>query len=208
MVSRFLRVAALIIAGTLTTTGAHAATLQIVDGLTTVDVTLDLGPISASPGGVASASGSVFSFPITGGSVDSGGNALIEHDGSLVTLSFGADFVTVGNFVIDTAAANVSGVANGTGIATGASKVELFTFGAQTADGIPLLISSTLNSALGATFGTDAVFAVFGAEDVTGAQFGIANTSPEVVPLPAAGWMLLAGLGGLAVIRRRRRPAV
>ena len=29
--------------------------------------------------------------------------------------------------------------------------------------------------------------------------------NPSAVPLPAAGWMLLAGLGGLAALRRRRR---
>jgi hypothetical protein len=27
---------------------------------------------------------------------------------------------------------------------------------------------------------------------------------PSVVPLPAAGWMLLAGLGGIAALTRRR----
>ena len=205
MFSRLFRAAALVIAGSLGAVSAQASTVDIVGGLTTIDVTLDLGPIVASPGGVASASGSLFSFPITGGSVDSGGNAVIEHDGSLATLSFGSAYVTVGNFVIDTAAANVSGVANGTGIATGTSAVELFTFGTPGSGGIPLLISPTLNTALNATFGSAAVEAVFGVKDVTGAKFGLANTSPEVVPLPAAGWMLLAGLGGLAAIRRRQR---
>lgn len=28
---------------------------------------------------------------------------------------------------------------------------------------------------------------------------------PDAVPLPAAGWMLLAGLGGIAALRRRKR---
>jgi hypothetical protein len=28
---------------------------------------------------------------------------------------------------------------------------------------------------------------------------------PSVVPLPAAGWMLLAGLGGIAMMRRRAK---
>jgi hypothetical protein len=31
--------------------------------------------------------------------------------------------------------------------------------------------------------------------------------APEVIPLPAAGWLLLGGLGGLAAMKRRRRAA-
>ncbi len=31
--------------------------------------------------------------------------------------------------------------------------------------------------------------------------------SVSVVPLPAAGWLLLAGLGGLAAVGRRRKSA-
>lgn len=30
------------------------------------------------------------------------------------------------------------------------------------------------------------------------------NPNPGVIPLPAAGWLMLAGLGGLAALRRRR----
>ena len=30
---------------------------------------------------------------------------------------------------------------------------------------------------------------------------------PEVIPLPAAGWLLLGGLGGLAALKRRRKAA-
>jgi hypothetical protein len=30
---------------------------------------------------------------------------------------------------------------------------------------------------------------------------------PEVIPLPAAGWLLLGGIGGLAALRRRRKAA-
>lgn len=31
------------------------------------------------------------------------------------------------------------------------------------------------------------------------------NMAPSAVPLPAAGWMLIAGLGGLAAVKRRKR---
>jgi hypothetical protein len=30
---------------------------------------------------------------------------------------------------------------------------------------------------------------------------------PEVIPLPAAGWLLLGGFAGLAALKRRRRTA-
>jgi hypothetical protein len=33
----------------------------------------------------------------------------------------------------------------------------------------------------------------------------LANDRTSPVPLPAAGWMLLAGLGGIAVLRRRAK---
>lgn len=36
---------------------------------------------------------------------------------------------------------------------------------------------------------------------------GTPTTTPEVVPLPAAGWLLVGGLVGLAAMKRRRRAA-
>jgi hypothetical protein len=32
-------------------------------------------------------------------------------------------------------------------------------------------------------------------------------STPNVIPLPAAGWLLIAGLGGLAAVKRRKRAA-
>ena len=37
------------------------------------------------------------------------------------------------------------------------------------------------------------------------AVFGQVSTNLEVIPLPAAGWMLLAGVGGIAALRRRKK---
>jgi len=33
----------------------------------------------------------------------------------------------------------------------------------------------------------------------------IVNPPPSAVPLPAAGWMLIAGLGGLGLMGRRKK---
>lgn len=53
-------------------------------------------------------------------------------------------------------------------------------------------------------------FSAFKITSVTvewGDQSDESPDQPGVVPLPAAGWMLLAGLGGIAAIRRRRKAA-
>ena len=36
---------------------------------------------------------------------------------------------------------------------------------------------------------------------------GNGNGDPNVIPLPATGWLLLGGLGGLSALRRRRKPS-
>lgn len=35
--------------------------------------------------------------------------------------------------------------------------------------------------------------------------YGVPGDTPSPVPLPAAGWLMIAGLGGLAALRRRKR---
>lgn len=161
-------------------------------------VTADLGGLglTGAPTGTATVdivSGlPAFTFGITGGEVLTDGNALIEHDGSGVSLTAGTLSANVGDFLIDTAAANVTGTLNGT--LTG---VEFFNFGTSGANGVQLLISTTLAGAL-----TD----VFGAPDLSGAEFGFAVPAPAVVPLPAGGVLLLTGLGALA-LRSRKKAA-
>lgn len=179
---------------------AQASTVALLPvGETSVEVTADLAALglSGAPTGTASVDVSgvnpVFSFAITGGTLDMGGNFLIEHEGSGVALSALADpmiSATVGNFLIDTGAGTVAGNVNG-----GSAAPVLFEFGTVSDAGIPLLISGDLAGALSA---------VFGAPDLTGAQFGLANTAPAAVPLPAALPLLLAGIAGLALLRRRR----
>ncbi|MDW4496783.1 VPLPA-CTERM sorting domain-containing protein [Sulfitobacter sp. D35] len=169
----------------------------ITGGLTTVEVTADVTGLglSAAPLGTATFSGGVFGFPITGGSV-TGAGAMIEHDGSGVTLSAIADpsvSASIGDFFIDTMAATVSG-----NIIGGASGVTFFTFGDIDSDGIDLLISNDLAGAL---------TGVFGAPDLTGAVFGVANTAPELAPIPLPAGLPLIATGLLAFGWLRRRKA-
>lgn len=180
------------------TSSAQAASLPIIGNVTEVEVTADLPGLglTAAPFGSATASGAVFSFPVTGGLVDSvSGDALVEHDGSGVALTAGAFSAFVGNFLIDTGAATVFGdgaVLGGAGF----SGAPLFTFGTGDAlPGIELLISPALAGAL---------TAVFGAPDLTGATFGYARPDLAVVPVPAAGLLLLSALGALGALRRRQ----
>lgn len=178
---------------------APAAAVSIAGGVTSVEVTADLAGLglAGAPFGTATVDATgpnpVFFFPITGGELLPSG-ATILHEGSGVTLSALSDpsiAATVGNFVIETANARILGDVIG-----GAQDVTLFDLGAAGVDGIPVLIASDLAGALSA---------VFSAPDLTGAQFGLAATAPQPVPLPAAWALLLAGLGGVAALRGRRR---
>jgi hypothetical protein len=178
---------------------ARAAILPIVGVKTDVEVTADLGGLGLTPApfGSATANGAVFSFPVTGGTVDTLTTAaLVEHDGSGVGLTAGAKSVFVGNFLIDTAAATVFGdgaVLGGAGF-LGAP---LFTFGTGTAlPGVELLITDTL---------TGALTSVFGAPNLTGATFGYARPEISTVPIPAAGFLLLTGVGALGARALRKR---
>ena len=79
----------------------------------------------------------------------------------------------------------------------------LFDFGEATEAGLPLFVSGTLAGAL-----SD----VFGAPDLTGAEFGVASTAPVFeavgapapIPVPASLPLLAAGLIGLGLVARRR----
>jgi hypothetical protein len=185
----------------------QAATVPITGNETRVEVTADLGALglSATTFGTATADASglypVFTFPITGGSLDTDlGTALILHQGSGVTLSAGGTTATIGNFTIDTAAslvfADLIDETDGDLLLFG---VPVFDFGTDTSrPGVELRINSVLAGLLSSTFG---------AIDLTGAQFGFATPDIAAVPLPAGGLLLIGGLGVLAGLRTRRKLA-
>jgi hypothetical protein len=184
-----------------------AATVALAGKETKVEVTANLGGLglSGAPFGTATADVSgefpVFAFPITNGTIDTvTGNALFAHDGSGVTLSAGSISATVGNFLIQTETGTVFGdLIDAVTGDSAASGLALFSFGTSTArSGIELLISSTLAGAL---------TSVFGAPDLTGAQFGFATPDLVPVPVPAAGVLLLGGLGLLGGLRARSKRA-
>lgn len=181
---------------------AASATLPIVGGITTVEVTANLGALGLFGAPFLEADVDVsdtnplFSFGITGGSTN--GDTLIEHDGSGVTLASIADpsiNTTVSNFLIDVGAGGIFG-----NVDNSADQALLFTFDPLDAGApdIPIFIAAPLAGQL---------TTIFDAPDLATAQFGIANTSPEigpaVVPLPAGLPLMVAGLGALWVVRRR-----
>lgn len=182
---------------------AQAELLTIVGVKTDVVVTADLAALGLTPApfGSATANGATFTFPVTGGTQDTGsGNLLVEHDGSGVALTAGANSAFVGNFLIDTGAKTVFGdgaVLGGAGF----PDAPLFDFGTGTAlPGQELLISAALAGAL---------TAVFGAADLTGATFGYAQPEISTVPIPGAGILLLTGFAavGARALRQRQKAS-
>jgi hypothetical protein len=177
----------------------NAASLPIIGVKTDVEVTAPLGALGLTPApfGSATAVGAIFTFPVTGGSVDSlSGAALIEHAGSGVALTAGTQSAFVGNFLIDTAAGSVFADGAALGL-PGFLNAPIFNLGTGTElPGVELIITSTLASVL---------TAVFGAPDLTGVTFGYARPDVAVVPVPAAGLLLLSGMGALGAVRLRRR---
>ena len=174
---------------------------NIVGGTTTVTfsqtflnvlTTNSLTPSAIAPGTLV---GSQATFPITGGNIDSKGNAFITHSGGL-NLAGGGNFLSIGDFVIDTSILGVSGYAkNNSGL--NAASVPLFDIGS----GLELYLTSTAAGAVSATF--------FGGDSsvttaLTGLDVGTASPNPQVVPEPGSIALLGSGIVGLAGFLRRR----
>lgn len=193
----YLVLAALVVAPFVQVQAVKAETVNILGGITELTVTADLGALGLTPAatGTASLEGATFGFPITGGSVLADGNALIEHEGVGVSLTAGDTTAEVGNFLIDTAQATIFGT-----VGDGTDFAGLFDLGPATDDGIEVLIATPLAGAL---------TSVFGAPDLSGAQFGFATVSPDLapVPLPAGMPLLLVGLGAIGALRLRAKRA-
>ena len=174
---------------------AQAATLPIVGGETRLALTGSLGGLSASGYGTTTEDMwgpyQEFTFGITGGEVDTDTDqSIIEHAGAGVTLSDGTNSASIADFVIDTAAGGIFG-----NVVGGPSDVLLFTLGHVFENGrITVQISDTLGSAIAS---------IFGGTDPSGAKLGLATLDVQTVPVPAAGFLLLGGLGGLALFRRK-----
>ncbi|MEL7489425.1 MAG: PEP-CTERM sorting domain-containing protein [Pseudomonadota bacterium] len=186
---------------------AHAA--PVVSGSTVVDVTADLGALglSAEPLDDSTIADGRFTFPISGGALD-GLAGTIEHEEAGVRLFTATDSVTLENFVIDTVASEI--IADVTVNDSAAITAAVFSFDLGALGSIddlfdlanpslPLVFTSAAASVLADAFGLTI--------DLTGVEFGLAATSPELVPVPGAIGLFAIGAAFLGWARRRKAAA-
>ncbi len=188
---------------------AQAAVLT--SGSTVVQPTIDLGSVglTASPFGITQVGtddqgDTIFIFAVSGGELDDSLAGTIEHDGVGVDLTNGMSVLSLRDFLIDTTTQTISAQVFLNDVFVAAAPIfefnvselvditDLFALGSPT-------LSLTISSAAAGVL-TD----VFGAPDLTGAQFGLAATAPSSeVPLPAAAWFMATGIAAYAAKRRK-----
>lgn len=199
MIGKTVRlVAVLLLATPLFTSAAEITGNETRVELTSATTLTGLG-LSIQPVGIGAidAVGPTAIFPITGGTVDDmSGAALIEHDGSGLTLSAGTTSLLLLNFLIDTAQSKIIGDAvtiadDGTGMleAAALNDIDLFT------------LDGSLNLFLtGAAAG--AIETLFGVPGLTGFEIGTASVDIAAVPVPGAVWLFGSAIS-LLMARKR-----
>jgi hypothetical protein len=188
----------------LTLGGAAAQAATIVGGVTAVTLTAaptltSLG-LSFSTLGTATAMANAMgiptiNFPITGGTIDTNGRGLIEHNGSGLLFTAGATTLALENFLIDTNTSQLFGRATANGTVLGVIPV----FDITTILGLKLTPGAA-----------GALTSLFGAPNLSGVQVGFASVNPTLsaaVPEPASWAMMIGGFGLIGMGLRRRRTA-
>lgn len=179
----------------------QAQAASILGGTTEVTVTAapaltDLG-LSFAPIGSASAIINdlglpVVTFPITGGTIASNVDALIEHDGSGLSFTAGGNSLLLENFTINTATSSLFGQATANGTLLGIVPIFNIT---------PRLGLNLTSEAAGA------LTSLFNAPNLTGVEVGTAVVNPVAAPVPEpATWlMLISGFGVIGMAMRGAR---
>lgn len=188
---------------------ANAAALN--GGTTVVQPTINLGgagleaaPFGSTTIGTDGQGDTIFQFGISGGDLD-GLAGTIEHDGVGVDLSNQTDTLSLRNFVINTVDQVISGdvFVNGAPVTNaGIFNFDVATLGStdELFDLSDPMLSLTISDAAGGVIND-----VLGVSGLGGAQFGLAATQPQVVPLPGA--LLLFGSAIAGLFARKKLSA-